>query len=390
MLNRSVSRNLLMNTSRFFSVNLQKSPRIQFINIIPGPQYTFGLFNQAESRYPGTKFDPNVLQHNPIAEKIMLEQARQVAAGMEHILQLACKNRGIYEKENGEPHINGDTIVQVTTPEFFFYPALGLFSEELFENVILTSLQKTLKNMPSWLHFHFGTLPVQITNKVFNGTVINSEKSLFINAAIYGNGGEAPVVAFYSKKYPAKQSYSGVGMQPDAFDTETKSGDPYVHDFDTIDLQFPRCVYGETPSGKGFVKTLDICLDHANGVALEEYLTNMAHLVTGDIKGFYAVTSNTIVLEPGKVVFKVVSQTDPLSNVVYTDIQEKRRFFSTRLEFVGKQHSVVISTGADSTKWVPFDLEVHKTIEMSEMAKHTKKRISDNRDSLNNTGPKKL
>ena len=358
------------------------------MNIIADAQYHFGLLNHAEIRYPGVKFSPNVLEYDSLAQEIMINQAKKVASGMEHILQLACQNRGIYEQKKSEPHINGNTIVQVATPEFFFYPALGLFSEELFRDVILLSLQKTLKSLPPWLHFHFGTMPVQITGKLFNGTVINTERPLFINAAIYGNGGESPTVAFYSKKHPAQLSYSGVGMQPDAFDVETKAGDPYVHEFDTFKLEFPRCVYSETPLGERFVKAFDICLDHANGVALEEYSTKTALLAKGDVKGFYAVTSNTIRLEPGKVVFNLVSQTDPQSNIVYTSIEKKRTFvFGSRLEFVGEQRFVAIPIEASSTQWVPSRLEVHKTIEMSDIAEHTKKQINENSNTLNDTSP---
>ena len=100
------------------------------------------------------------------------------------------------------------------------------------------------------------------------------------------------------------------------------------------------------------------------------------------------MTSNTIRLEPGKVVFNLVSQTDPQSNIVYTSIEKKRTFvFGSRLEFVGEQRFVAIPIEASSTQWVPSRLEVHKTIEMSDIAEHTKKQINENSNTLNDTSP---
>lgn len=168
-----------------------------------------------------------------------------------------------------------------------------------------------------------------------------------------------------------------------AYGDIVKEGDPFVYDFDMLDSKHLRCIYSETQNGHGFVKTYDICLDHANGVALEEYTTTSNLLIKGDLKGFYAVTSNTVFLQPGNAVFNLVSQTDPLKNVVHTGTQEQRSFFSSpKLVFTGEQCSVNTPILTDQNQWVPASLQVHKTVEMSDIAEHTKKKI------LENTGPK--
>ena len=109
----------------------------------------------------------------------------------------------------------------------------------------------------------------------------------------------------------------------------------------------------------------------------------MGSLQRRNVKGFYAVTSNSVPLDHGKTVFNLVSQTDPLSNVVYTRTKEKRSFFSSTIIFDGDQLSVNIDEGlTEDTSWAPFNINIHKTVEMLEIADHTKERIDANkRDS---------
>lgn len=365
-------------THRFFSS--QVTPKVQFMHVIADPKYRLGFLEHAAAKYPNvTNSNPNAQHYNNDVQAIMEQQAKEVVFGMKQILQLSCSNRGAYEEQTGGTHINGNTIVHVATPEFFFYPALGLFSEELFEDMILVPLHKLLQDLPEWMHFHFGTMPVQLTRKSYNGSIVNTDTPVFINAAVYGNGGATPVVKHYSKKYAYKDIYID-----HIDDTVRKEGDPYVHQLDSLSESYPRCVYSETPSGAGFVKTFDICIDHSNAVALDEYVKQSGALQRRDVKGFYAVTSNSVSLEPGKAVFHLVSQTDPSSNVVHSGAKEKRNFFSSTRIFESEQLSRKIPGEAKSALWVPFDLEVHKTVEMSEIADHTKAMVDENAEEVSN------
>ena len=218
------------------------------MHVIADPKYRFGLLEHAAESYPNKYFGPNVLHYDDDAKAIMEDQAKKVVLCMDRILQLSHKHRGAYEKSVGSAHINGNTIVHVATPEFFFYPALGLFSEEVFEEKILVPLQNKLRDLPHWLHFHFGTLPVQLTRKSYNGTMINTDRPIFINAAVYGNGGMEPVVKHYSKKF----SYKDIYIDP-VYGEQNIVGDPYVHQLDHVSTSYPRCVYSETPLGTEFI-----------------------------------------------------------------------------------------------------------------------------------------
>lgn len=348
-----------MNSQRFFSSNLS-SPKVQFMHIITEKAYRRGRLDNhiilPKNLHKKSEFNVNVLQHDDNEKNIMEYQAKEVLSCMENILKLAEEKRGLYEQENSLPHINGNTIVHVATPEFFFYPSFGVFSEDQVKKIIVTSLKNLLKTLPSWLHFHFGTLPVQLVSKEY------TNKPYLINMAIYGNGGASPTVEYYAKKYPHKTTNFTSAKSP-FFQTSIQAvGDPYhIDNFENFDLGFPRCVYSETPSGGKFIKSFDICLDHGKGVALDEFLNKIN---SSDVLGFYSLVSNSVDLNVDKTIFKIVSQTDPTSNQVFAGINKKTSWMGSVFNFVDEQVFETTAT-SNTSSWAPCTLKVHKTVEMS-------------------------
>ncbi len=358
---------------RFLSTQKEKNLKVQFMHIVPHKDYPTGMI---KSGIPTERFNLDVLTHDTKAQAIMEQQAERIVSCMRDILHLAHSNRGAYEKSK-QKHISNNSVVQVTTPEFFFYPAFGLLSEEIFKKKILLPLQRMLTTLPSWLHFHFGTMPVQITSGILNGVMVNSKKPIFINAAIYGNGGKQAVVGYYSKRYPYK-----VEEQDEPFGPIIKKGDPYVHNFETMDFGFPRCIYSEGPEGGVFIKAFDICLDHQSAVALEEYLKIIALLKEApDIKGFYLISSYTVPIYPNHTIFPLFAQVDPLNNAVYNGIAEKKSIFFGLQSVPIQEKEFVEIPSLSEHSWVPFKMKVFNSLEMATITEHTKKLIEENSHS---------
>lgn len=324
---------------------------VQFVHVnISSPQDRFGRYQQAQRCYPEVNFGSNVLQHNAEAKRIMQEQAEHLIATTKQMLQTAANHRGQYEKNNNITAVPNDTIVHVTTPEFFFYPAFALFSQELFEEMILPGLHGVLKELPEWLHCHLGSMPIQITTKRFNGETLDSTPT-FIHAVLHGNGGSDANINYYTKNDPNQyQTQTNPGGLIEL--QTTAGGDPYTADFKQLSTNLPRFVLSRTPSGEIFGKALDICQDHNQASAQQDFLRSQVGL---GIQGFDSITSNSVITRPENCVFQLTEHTQPDVNLTFSATEQKKFFFYEKTKYIDGPNSMLLKTNT-SAPWLPYKL----------------------------------
>ncbi|MBS0352034.1 MAG: hypothetical protein JSR33_12810 [Proteobacteria bacterium] len=289
---------------RFFSqvasgTKIKGIPRVQFIHVTQ-LQGERGLRPSENNRKVFAKrlTTLDIRHQNTEDKELMSIQSDKALSTMLHLVKWGENHRGSFEKEHKLPIVNGDTIVNLTTSEFFFYPEQGLFSKALLERK-LDILRTELKNFPNWLHFHFGTLPV---------LVVDNQQPAFMNIAIYGQGGIEPKVGYYTKKnhFPS---------------------DPYYNTFKGVSLNLPPYTWSETPNGQIFLKIYEICRDHCVGVAKMD-MVELSELLfkaeaQGNLHGFHEITSNTTEVSIENALMSILSIADPGHNKAYQNIEAK-------------------------------------------------------------------
>ena len=359
---------------RAFSSKSHSVPKVQFMHVIQEKNSGKGRLHMAipdiVSKLPSLEMD--VIKHSKIQKEFMIEQARDVCKGMQDILLVAQGQRGSYEVSINEKAPNGNTVVHVSTPEFFFYPAGSVFSQEIFQHHIETPLRQALRKFPSWLKFHFGTLPIQLSTGEFNGQVVNPRS--FINAALYGSCGSDAIVRFYSKKNHCLPSPYAPGGK-DTIHLPSHPGDPYVTQLNPIALDYPTVFISQTEVGNRIIITMEICLDHDNRRGIKEfhgYMEKCKQLgEVSSLHGFHAVSSNSITLNRDNSAFPIVSHADHnMSNVVVFEAQNTQQVSSTmekvwRYIFDQELEKIdFIKLNAPNT-WVDAKLKVYKTLSMT-------------------------
>ncbi len=309
----------------------------------------------------------------------MVHQAKVVCKGMYELLCFAQDHRGAYETAQQQQPTNGNTIVHVSTHEFFFYPPYAPFDYNIFHKHIEVPLRTQLQTLPSWLTFHFGTLPIQMTTGEFNGQTLNQNS--FVNAALYGSGGKQSILKFYSKKH---HHYPRVQSTTLFMDHIQIPGDPYVTTLTPEYLNLSPIFVSRTEAGQTFIMTFEICLDHAHARALKEYYQFIHEAAQSGIQvpshGVHEVTSNIITIQDDNIVFTVTSLSDPVFDRVIRETLEKR-FFSV-VPILKDQPSIEKTA---SNSWVSdTTAKIYQTLSMEKVSRN----ISENNPASPSNKPK--
>lgn len=226
------------------------------------------------------------------------------------ISQLTDKAQAIHAKHNikkpdthkPESHeIDLEQIIRISTNEFAFYTQEPLTIEE-FQSLQNKIAEKT-KTLPAGIQFVLGSFAVKMNdNKVVNVTPHISCGAPPSFQFIVKNH-TSPIDYHYSELDEESAVLEGFFMLKDleALDVSTKEphlpnivvdGVPCAFTFNNI----VRCL---TPKGKEFITAVDICLDHAKGVAKSNLLKfMMEHPDCIDLPITYMVISNVIDISP--------------------------------------------------------------------------------------------
>ncbi len=387
--------------SRFFQIvrpfsNMIHAPKVQIMHAQQKTNDGKGRYHYTDQLY-SSSMPIDVRDHNPSQQNIMIEQASLVSTSMQKMLHSAMENFGSYEKFHHQNHPDRNTVLHLATPEFFFYPKYSLFSYEIFQEYIEKPLRAALIQYPSWLNFHLGTFPIQLTTRNLNGKIV--EPDSFINAAFYGRCGPNGILKFYSKKHHYLKSESlGFEFDLNYAISQQKPGDPYTDKMKSFDLDYPSIFSTETDAGTSFNIVMEICLDHAKQRAIKELKKYMQycehHHILPTPHGFHSIVSNSTSLSNENFGYSLISHADALAPATVVLSKEKgeksliREFFSLDFLFQrGETQQPYIKIDAPNDWVKETQLIVYETLAMPEIMDQL--RSTENSDSFIAKNPHK-
>jgi hypothetical protein len=248
----------------------------------------------------------------------------------------------------GTTEVNPDYIARLSTNEFFFYTKEPLTLKEFEE--LQNGIAEKAKTLPSGVQLILGSFAVKTdNNKVMNVTP-------------HVTCGQPPDFHFIVKSHTS--SIDVRYKEPDVDgDTNTlavldKRTAPIslpmpkiMIDGTSRDLTFNNVIPCKTPGGTPFLTTVDICLDHTQGVAKGNYkalVKDQSDILNQPVS--HVIVSNCVRISKKQCLGSAVMHVDPkYSPQVYKtslqhrdNSQRKLTFGNDEFKIYDKVHSIVI------------------------------------------------
>lgn len=208
----------------------------------------------------------------------------------------------------GTSNVDPDYITRLSTNEFFFYTKEPLTMKE-FEDLQNKIAQKAEALAPG-VQLILGSFAVKTDDKVMNVTP-------------HITCGNPPDFNFIVKNKTSsidvRYKVPGIGTMIDTLDTDQPSNPMPTITINGVSkaLSFNNIVPCKTPGGTQFLTAVDVCLDHAYGVAKKNYEALVKSQPSTAFQPVsHVVVSNCIDLENNNCLGKAVMHVDPGSSPI--------------------------------------------------------------------------